>query len=146
MIIYLVMLVPALMQWGMLHSFSQALSTVLVCRLVLSLRKEGERRSRRQAFNDGPALSYRDTGPGTNQSDGMVLTSCAISSFFNVDLGSEPSNYEADQDPPSVPVDTLDVEQDLESPNDMDLFHMIEVGERIEPHVGLSGSIHANSA
>lgn len=81
---------------------------MLVCRLVLSLRKEGERNTRQRTTPDA-----RNT-----MSDG-VLSSCAIASFFHVDLNSEPDSNEAtrgtvDSEPSVASVDR-DLERDMQS-------------------------------
>jgi hypothetical protein len=89
----------------MLHSIGQSLSTVLICRLVLDLRKEGERGLRRRT-----AL-----GPQTTSSDGVVLSTCAIASFFNVGLDSEPNSNDATRGTRSVASIDRDMERDLQS-------------------------------
>ncbi|KAF8585736.1 hypothetical protein K439DRAFT_1632417 [Ramaria rubella] len=63
-------------------SFSQTLTTLVVCRLVISLRKEKDRRScMRTTYKTAQSVTNNRTW-----SDGMDITSFALASFFDIEL------------------------------------------------------------
>ncbi|KAF8482368.1 hypothetical protein JB92DRAFT_3034464 [Gautieria morchelliformis] len=115
-----------------IRSFSQTVSSVLVCRLVLSLRKESERRSCLKTSSNRTNASSRDPEGRTTWSDDGFLSSCAIASFFNINLDSELGNHEETRDPPSEAVDEH-AEQDLPSAEGIELVTVVQTEERRYP-------------
>jgi hypothetical protein len=103
---------------------------MLVCRLVLSLRKESKRRSCLKTSHDRTNTSVRGPEGRTTWSDDGFLSSCAIASFFNVNLDSELGSHE--EEPPSEAVGEH-VEQDLPSSEGIELIAGIQADERRYP-------------
>ncbi|KAF8501275.1 hypothetical protein JB92DRAFT_2976714 [Gautieria morchelliformis] len=104
-------------------TYSQSVSSVLVCRLVLSLRKESKRRSGPKTSSNKTNASFRDPEGRTTWPDDGFLSSCAIASFFNINLDSELGDHEETPDPPSEAGDEH-AEQDLPSSEGIELVTM----------------------